>query len=246
MPTSAQLAAASQHRISQASQVSQNEKHVAHSAHVNAGLPKSIRGEEVQGPPKSAQHSSKSIQGGAQINVEKKKRAREESEEDEEEDPYDEDEEESEDDDEDDSIVVGDEEVKEENLPDDEDDPENARIITKVLVEEASQFIKKPLETSCIGGRSLRDRSKIMQPKEKLERDRIVAEAYELDEKKELIKELNIWKRKLSKEALEAKIVWPQLKTSMKLSEIKDEHDKVRKGLGLESSDDEESEEEEE
>jgi hypothetical protein len=238
MPTSSQLAAASAHRI----QKVESPKKVAV---LSAGSKAGSKEAAEKPTPDATLEKPKEATPASDKKPEKRKRSESESEE--EDDPYDEDDDESDDDDENDSIVVPDEEDEVvDDLPDDEDDPENARKITKVLVEEASEFIKKPLQTSCVGGRSLRDRSSLKQPKEKLERDRIIAEAYEMDEKKELIKEIGIWKRKLCKEAEARNIVWPQLKTTMTLADIRAEHEKVRKGLGLESSDDEESEAEEE
>lgn len=175
------------------------------------------------------------------------KRKRSVSEEDEEEDAYDEDDDESEDDDdeEDDSIVVSDDdEIEvEDDIPADENDPESARKIAAVLKEEADKFINKPLSVSCVGGRTLRNRATIKKPDQS--HIELIREAYELDEKKELIKELGIWKNTLSKEAANAQVVWPALKPSMSIDLVRREHDVVRKKLGLESSDDEESEEEE-
>jgi hypothetical protein len=111
----------------------------------------------------------------------------------------------------------------------DDKDPE----AIKLLAEEAAKFVgdlpakrirKKPVDNFT----------------------KIIAEAYEQDEKKELIKELGIWKKTLATEAAAAGVVWPTLKVSMEFSFIREQHDAVRRKLNLESSDDEESSEEEE
>lgn len=177
------------------------------------------------------------------------KRKRDANEDEDEEDYDDGDEEEEEDDDEeDDSIVAPDsEDIEMEtdlDIPDDEKDLESAKRIAKVIQEEAKRFIKKPLESVCINGRSLRNRATIKPPSENIARAKLITEAFLRDEAKELIKEISIWKSKLSKEAEAAKITWPNLKISMPLSQIRKEHEIVRKALGLESSDDEESESE--
>lgn len=168
----------------------------------------------------------------------------EEEEEDEEEDDQDDEDDSDDEEEEDDSIVVSDnEEVPmADDVPDDEDD-ESAKKLAEILKQEAKEFIKTPLETSCVGGRSLRNRANIKKPDQS--HIELIREAYELDEKKELIKELNIWKNTLSSQAAKASVVWPILKASMPLEAVRKEHDIVRRKLGLDSTDDEESDEEE-
>ena len=171
----------------------------------------------------------------------KRKRSSEDDEDEEEDEDDDDDDEESEDDDEeDDSIVVSDNEevALNDDIPDDNDE-ESARALAEILKKEATEFIKKPLESSCVGGRSLRNRSTLKKPDQS--HIELIREAYELDEKKELIKELSIWKNTLAPQAAAASVVWPVLKPSMPIEVVRKEHDIVRKKLGLESSDDEDS-----
>jgi hypothetical protein len=91
-----------------------------------------------------------------------------------------------------------------------------------------------------VGGRSLRNRANIKKPDQS--HIELIREAYEQDEKKELIKELNIWKNTLAPQAVAAAVVWPSLKSSMPIEVVRREHDVVRRKLGLESTDDEASE----
>ena len=191
----------------------------------------------------SVPHSTPSVP-----NVIKRKRSsdEEEDEEEEDEDDDDEDDDDSEDDDEeDDSIVVSDNEevALEDDIPDDNDE-DSARALAEILKKEATEFIKTPLTSSCVGGRSLRNRATLKKPDQS--HIELIREAYELDEKKELIKELSIWKNTLASQAAAASVVWPVLKPSMPLEVVRREHDIVRKKLALESSDDEDSDLDEE
>jgi hypothetical protein len=148
------------------------------------------------------------------------------------------------DDDEDDSIVAPDDEIEEEEgeVPDDTEDTLKAH--AEVLKAEAEKFIKKELVSDVVGGRTLRKRAEIKKPDDS--HHRIIAAAFLLDEKKEIIKECNIWKKKLAAEASSRNVVFPRLDVKMSLEVLKAEHDKIRIALGLESSSSEEDSEEEE
>jgi len=171
----------------------------------------------------------------------------EQHEEEEEEDYCDDDSEESEDSESDDSIVVGEDEIEmEENvaIPEDEESPENAKKMADLLRAEAERFIKLPIDN--INTRVLRDRSKIKKPDNS--HIKLIHEAFIHDEKKELIKEINIWKRTFAVEAADKNLVFPKLSLKMSIDEIRCQHDDIREKLGLEPSDndDDDSEEEEE
>jgi hypothetical protein len=65
----------------------------------------------------------------------------------------------------------------------------------------------RALREKSIAPRNDKKRTAVSDPYAK-----IIAQAYEQDEKKELKKELKIWKKTLSKEASDANVVWPKLK----------------------------------
>jgi hypothetical protein len=148
------------------------------------------------------------------------------------------------DDDEDDSIVAPDDEVEVEEgeIPDDTE--ETLKAHAEILAAEAAKFIKTELKSDTVNGRTLRSRTTLKKPNDS--HQKIIQAAFLLDEKKEIIKECNIWKKKLASEAASKNVVFPRLDTKMSLEELKSEHDKIRIALGLESSSDEEEEEEDE
>jgi hypothetical protein len=136
-------------------------------------------------------------------------------------------------DEEDDSIVVPDGEEEEAAvLSDDDIDEHNLQKVLE-LKKEAEKFIgelppkrtRKPVIDT-------------MAP--------LVEKMFRKDEAKELIAEVNRWKKTLREKAEEKGVVWPVLKMSMTLEDIKEKHDVIRKQLDLESSDDEEEDEEDE
>lgn len=150
-----------------------------------------------------------------------------------------------EDDDEDDSIVAPDEEdveLEDGEVP--EDTEETLKAHAEVLAAEAAKFIKTELKSDTVNGRTLRSRQTIKKPDDR--HQKIIQAAFLLDEKKEIIKECNIWKKKLASEAASKNVVFPRLDTKMTLEDLKAEHDKIRIALGLESSSDEEESDEEE
>jgi hypothetical protein len=152
---------------------------------------------------------------------------------------------ESEDDDEeDDSIIAPDDEVEHEEGDVPNDDEESLKAHAEMLAQEAAKFIKSELKSDVVGGRSLRKRAEIKKPDDS--HHKIIAAAFLLDEKKEIIKEVNIWKKKLALEAAERNVVFPRLDVKMSIDHLREEHNKVRDALGLEASSDEEEEEEEE
>ena len=147
-------------------------------------------------------------------------------------------------DDEDDSIIAPDDEVEHEDGVIPNDDEESAKAHAEMLVQEAAKFIKTELKSDVVGGRSLRKRAEIKKPDDS--HHKIIAAAFLLDEKKEIIKEVNIWKKKLALEAAEKNVVFPRLDVKMSIETLREEHNKVRDALGLEVSSDEEEEDEEE
>jgi hypothetical protein len=174
-----------------------------------------------------------------------KKRARSASFEDEEDDEdveddedEDDDEEDEDDDEEDDEIVARDDDELEVGaaVPDEE----GAELIA-IMAKEAREFVgSEPLKSSCVNGRSLRNRSTLRKPDNT--HHEWIRDAFIADEKKELIKELGIWKRTLAVDAAARQVAFPKLTLKMSLDQIREEHDKVRVALGLESSDEEFSE----
>jgi hypothetical protein len=148
------------------------------------------------------------------------------------------------DDDEDDSIIAPDDEIEVEEGEVPNDDEESLKAHAEMLAQEAAKFIKSELKSDVVGGRSLRKRAEIKKPDDS--HHKIIAAAFLLDEKKEIIKEVNIWKKKLCLEAAERNVVFPRLDVKMCIDHLREEHHKVRDALGLEVSSDEEEEEEEE
>lgn len=199
-----------------------------------------ISNSNVKEPPLATMSQSKintvDIRGGSAIKRKRSKSSSDDEEDEEEDEDNDlEDDESSEDDgdEEDDSIVAPDSEIDYNDELIEVDETKDLEAAVKELKQEAQNFMGE------ISGK--RKRTAVSDPYAK-----IIAQAYEQDEKKELIKELKIWKKTLSKEASDANVVWPNLKPSMDYSFVKDQHEIVRKKLGLDSSDDElESEEEE-
>ncbi len=149
---------------------------------------------------------------------------------DEEEEDLDDSEEESEDEsDSDDSIVVPDSEVVVEGnlLEEDDEDLESSRKVLELIQKEAEKFIgETPLKSTVIGNRVLRDRKTIKSP----ERPhlKLVNEAFEKDEKKELISIINSWKKKYVEQIQKGEIVMPvcNLNTSS-LQEIRNAYKRV-------------------
>jgi hypothetical protein len=147
---------------------------------------------------------------------------------DEDEDDLDNYEDESEDDsDSDDSIVVPDSEVVVEGNLLEEDDEESSRKVLELIQKEAEKFIgETPLRSTVIGTRVLRDRKTIKSP----ERPhlKLVNEAFEKDEKKELISIINSWKKKYSEQIQKGEVVMPvcNLNTSS-LQEIRNAYKRV-------------------
>lgn len=143
----------------------------------------------------------------------------------------------------DDSIIVPDDELEKEEgqIPEDEDNEENAKKMAEILKQEAERFLKSSIDATSTR-MSLRDRTKIKKPDDS--HLKLIQNAFIQDEKKELIKELNIWKRTFLEEVAQKGIVFPKLTLSMSLEHIKQEHDIIREKLGLESTDDEEDDDE--
>ena len=141
----------------------------------------------------------------------------------------------------DDSIVVGSDHIEVEDeapLPR-EDDEEGAKAMAEVLRKEAARFVGD-LEVRVKGGRTLR-----AKPQQRAFPERaLIKEAFEEDEKRELINEIKMWRKTLSAEATTRGIVFPDLKLTMTLEEVRAKHEETRVALGLED-DDEESESDE-
>jgi hypothetical protein len=148
------------------------------------------------------------------------------------------------DDEEDDSIVAPDDEVELEDGDVPDDTEETIKEHAEVLAAEAAKFIKTELKSDVVNGRTLRSRTTLKKPDDS--HHKIIQAAFLLDEKKEIIKECNIWKKKLASEAASKNVLFPRLDVKMSLEDLREEHDKIRIALGLESSSDEEDDDESE
>ena len=154
--------------------------------------------------------------------VSEKRSSSNESSEDEDEDSERDSDDESEDgSDSDDSIVVPDNEVEViGNVPEEDDDLESSRKVLELIKKEADDFIGEPLKSTLVGNRVLRDRKTLKSPDRS--HLKLVNEAFERDEKKELIGILNGWKKKYSEQVKNGEIVMPSCNlNSSSLDEIR-------------------------
>ena len=162
---------------------------------------------------------------------------KDEDEEDEEDDEDDEDEDnEDEEEDDDDNIteiVSSDDEENVEEIP-----PETEEMLAKAEADRIAASIKG---VTVVGGRTLRDRTKIANPQQDRYGEKERELLYIKDEKKELIRELKIWKEtpELYEKSNEMNLNWPNLTLKMSLESVRSEHDRVRIALGLEATDEE-------
>jgi hypothetical protein len=156
-------------------------------------------------------------------------------EEEEEEDVDDEEDDESEDEDDDESniseIVSSAEEEVIEPIP-----PETEEMLAKL---EADRILASIKGTSCVNGRVLRDRTKIVNPTVDRYGDKERELLFIKDEKKELIREIKIWRETPDLLNKVVSFAWPVLNVRMSLESIRLEHERVRIALGLESTDEE-------
>ena len=149
---------------------------------------------------------------------------------------FDEDDEDSEDDEDDISeIVPSDDEEVIEVIP-----PETEEMIAKAEAERIAASIKG---STHVGGRVLRDRTKIANPMENRYGDKERDLLFIKDEKKELLREIKIWQ--MTPELTQKSVDWPVLNIRMSLERIRTEHERLRISLGLESTDEETDSEEE-
>jgi hypothetical protein len=182
---------------------------------------------------------AKKVELEADLGPERKKPKKvvveDEEEDEEEEDVDDDDDDESEDEEDDESniseIVSSGEEEVIEPIP-----PENEEVLAKL---EADCILASIKGTSCVNGRVLRDRSKIVNPTVDRYGDKERELLFIKDEKKELIREIKIWRETPDLVNKVAGLAWPVLNVRMSLESIRLEHDRVRISLGLESTDEE-------
>ena len=182
---------------------------------------------------------AKKVELEADLGPERKKPKKvvvEDEEEDEEEEDVDDDEDDESEDEEDDEsniseIVSSGEEEVIEPIP-----PETEEVLAKL---EADRILASIKGTSCVNGRVLRDRSKIVNPTVDRYGDKERELLFIKDEKKELIREIKIWRETPDLVNKVASLAWPVLNVRMSLESIRLEHDRVRISLGLESTDEE-------
>jgi len=175
------------------------------------------------------------------VKAKKSKREEEDSDEEEEEEEEDIEDESDIDDDESDitEIVSSSEEEEIEEIP-----PETEEMIAKAEAERIASSIKG---STVVGGRVLRDRTKIVNPIQNRYGDKERELLYIKDEKKELIREIKIWRETPELLNKAPTLSWPILNVRMSLQTIQEEHERVRIALGLDATDEEsESNDEEE
>jgi E3 ubiquitin-protein ligase HUWE1 len=196
------------------------------SAHVSSSSSAHVSSSQV--PKKAHVPEQEPVSKRAKIVIESDV---DEDEDEEEEDDEEEEEEEDDDDENISEIVSSDEEEEVPVIP-----PETEEQIAKAEADRIASSIKG---STLVGGRTLRDRSKIANPTLDRYGDKERELLFIKDEKKELIREVKIWRTTPELVNKRADLAWPVLNLKMSLDDIRTEHEKVRVALGLDSTDEE-------